>query len=144
LVSRAGTGFAFLEGTGFPAEVAVKDLRARQQPAWIVDIAEARSRPLVMPDHSVGVPQSGDVVLKPFIDHRTFKQLFRVETWETHDLLDGPFEHVRDALDAALEFGVTARLAVWLDYSDEPDSHHLDSVPLYLSDTTAAERRTVA
>lgn len=76
----------------------MSDLRARKQPAWIIDIAEARSRPLIMPDHSAVVPQSGDVVLKPFIDHRTFKQLFRVET----------------------------------------------SVPLYFSDTTAAERRTVA
>ena len=122
----------------------MSDLRARKQPAWIIDIAEARSRPLILPDQSAVVPQNGDVVLKPFIDHRTFKQLFRVETWQTHDLLDGPFEHVRDALDAALEFGVTTRLAVWLDYSDDPDAHHLDSVPLYFSDTTAAERRTVA
>jgi hypothetical protein len=39
---------------------------------------------------------------------------------------------------------VTARLAVWLDYSDDPDSHQLDLVPLYFSDTTAAEQRTVA
>ena len=122
----------------------MKGLMAQEQPAWIIDINEARSRPLIMPEHSAAVPQSGDVVLKPFIDGRTFKQLFRVETWDTHDLLDGPFEHVRDALDAALEFGVTARLAVWLDYSDDVDSHHLDLVPLYFSDTTLAEQRTVA
>jgi hypothetical protein len=84
-------------------------------------------------------PRPGDVVLKPFIDRHNYKQLFRVETWNTHDLLDGPFEHVREAMEAAFEFGVTARLAVWLDYSDDPTAHELDAMPLYVSDKPAPD-----
>jgi hypothetical protein len=104
-------------------------------PAWVREIAHDRARPLVPSvEHTSLVPQSGDIVLKPFIEDRTYKQLFRVETWNTHDLLDGPFEHVREALACAFEFGVTSRLAVWLDYSDAPSAHDLDEVPLYFCD----------
>jgi hypothetical protein len=39
---------------------------------------------------------------------------------------------------------VTSRLAVWLDYSDDPHSHDLDAVPLYYSETTAADTKSVA
>lgn len=116
----------------------------RTPPAWIREIAQERPRPLVSTEPAAVAPQQGDVVLKPFIEHRTYKQLFRVETWQTHDLLDGPFEHVRDAMDAALEFGATARLVVWLDYSDDPDAHELDDVPLYFSDLSASNSQSVA
>ena len=108
-------------------------------PSWLREIANDRPRPLVVPDEqSPIVPRTGDIVLKPFIDGRTFAQLFRVETWNTHDLLDGPFDSVRAAMECAFEFGVTSRLVVWLDYSDDPDGHDLDSVPLYYSDTAAS------
>lgn len=40
------------------------------------------------------------IVLKPFIDGRTYQQLFRLETCETHDLLDGPFEHIKRAMES--------------------------------------------
>ena len=83
-------------------------------------------------------------MLKPVIDQTSFQQLFRLETWQTHDLLDGPFEHVRAALEAAFEFGVTARLAVWLDYSDDPKAHDLDSTPLYFDDKSLAVSESVA
>ena len=110
----------------------------QQPPAWVREIAQERPRPLVVDDDQAHAgPLPGDVVLKPFIDGATFKQLFRVETWNTHDLLDGPFDSVRAAMECALEYGLTARLAVWLDYSDHPDTHDLDSVPLYLSDGAA-------
>ena len=108
------------------------------------EIAEDRARPIV-PANRVGCsPQPGDIVLKPFIDHHSYKQLFRVETWRTHDLLDGPFADVREAMECAFEFGVTARLAVWLDYSDDPAAHELDDVPLYFSDTTVLDSKSVA
>lgn len=117
---------------------------ARRPPAWIREIADERPRPLAVPSQSDITPQPGDVVLKPFIDDRTYRQLFRVETWQTHDLLDGPFHEVRQAMEAAFEFGVTARLAVWLDYSDTPEHHDLDPVPLYYSDTALADIQSVA
>jgi len=117
----------------------------RTPPAWIREIAEERPRPLVGASPSgLATPQAGDIVLKPFIDGRNYKQLFRLETWDTHDLLDGPFDDIKRALECALEFGVTSRLAVWLDYCDDPDSHDLDAVPLYYSDTVAADARSVA
>lgn len=109
-------------------------------PAWVRDVEQERPRPLAISSHPDVTPQPGDVVLKPFIDGRTYKQLFRVETWHTHDLLDGPFDDVRQAMEAAFEFGVTSRLAVWLDYSDDPESHDLDPVPLYYSDIALAAR----
>jgi hypothetical protein len=112
----------------------------RSRPAWVREIAQDRGRPLTADDqaHSL-VPQPGDIVLKPFIEQASFRQLFRLETWQTHDLLDGPFEHVREALEAAFEFGVTARLAVWLDYSDNPKLHDLDAVPLYFDDKSSSD-----
>jgi hypothetical protein len=114
-------------------------------PAWIRDIADERPRPLVgAAQAGSSSPQTGDIVLKPFIDGRTYQQLFRLETWDTHDLLDGPFDDIKRALESALEFGVTSRLAVWLDYSDDPHWHDLDAVPLYYSDTTAADAKSVA
>lgn len=114
-------------------------------PAWVREIAPERPRPLVgSVSVAATVPQVGDIVLKPFIDGRTYQQLFRLETWDTHDLLDGPFADVKPALEAALEFGLTSHLAVWLDYSDDPNCHDLDAVPLYCFDTTAADTRSVA
>jgi len=108
-------------------------------PAWVRDIADERPRPLVVSDDQSHVePRAGDIVLKPLIDDRTYRQLFRVETWHTHDLLDGPFESVRDAMACAFEFGATSRLAVWLDYSDHPNTHDLDAVPLYYADSAAS------
>jgi hypothetical protein len=108
-------------------------------PAWIGEIAQDRPRPLVMTEEVTHVvPKTGDIVLKPLIDGHTFKQLFRVETWNTHDLLDGPFESVHEALECAFEFGLTSRLAVWLDYSDDPNSHDLDVVPLYYAENSAS------
>ena len=114
------------------------------RPAWVREIAQDRPRPLASPDSCDVTPRAGDIVLKPFIADDTYKQLFRVETWATHDLLDGPFEHVREAMESAFEFGVTARLAVWLDYSDDPGSHDLDAVPLYFSDKAQSESQSVA
>ena len=113
-------------------------------PSWVREIAQERARPLVTSAAPAVTPSPGDMVLKPFIDRATYKQLFRLETWNTHDLLDGPFENVRDAMDCAFEFGATARLVVWLDYSDEPASHELDSVPLYCSDLSAFDSKSVA
>jgi hypothetical protein len=116
----------------------------RTPPAWLREIAQERPRPLVSAEPTTVQPQEGDMVLKPFIDGRTYQQLFRLETWQTHDLLDGPFDSVRDAMDSALEFGKTARLVVWLDYSDHPAEHELDGVPLYRSDLSASDSRSVA
>jgi hypothetical protein len=117
----------------------------RTPPAWIREIANDRPRPLVLQSDSVrATPQSGDVVLKPFIDGQTYKQLFRVETWNTHDLLDGPFDDVRAAMSSAFEFGQTSRLAVWLDYSDSPAFHDLDPVPLHYCDHTNSNSESVA
>ena len=114
-------------------------------PAWIRDIADERPRPLVGGAIAeLSAPQAGDIVLKPLIDVRTYQQLFRLETWGTHDLLDGPFDDIKRALESAFEFGVTSRLAVWLDYSDDPGWHDLDAVPLYYADTTAADAKSVA
>ena len=114
-------------------------------PAWIRDIADDRPRPLVGASRpGLTTPQAGDIVLKPFFDGTGCKQLFRLETWQTHALLDGPFDDVKRALECAFEFGVTSRLAVWLDYSDDPDVHDHDALPLYYSDTTAADTRSVA
>jgi hypothetical protein len=113
----------------------------RTPPSWVREIAHDRPRPLtVQDDKSAVVPRAGDIVLKPFIDGETYAQLFRVETWNTHDLLDGPFHSVRDAMECAFEFGATSRLVVWLDYSDDPTSHDLDSVPLYYSDASASSQ----
>jgi hypothetical protein len=122
----------------------MKDWGRTTPPAWVRTLAAQHARPLVSTDQAALVPLPGDLVLKPFIDSRTYNQLFRIETWETHDLLDGPFHDVRDAMEAALELGVTARLVVWLDYSDDPASHDLDHVPLYFADHSAAATRTVA
>ena len=122
----------------------MKDWRWKKPPAWVHEIATAHARPLVTLEQQPPEPQEGDLVLKPFIDSRTYKQLFRVETWQTHDLLDGPFAHVQDAMEAALELGVIARLVVWLDYSDDPASHDLDQVPLYAADLSVKSARTVA
>lgn len=114
---------------------------ARPPPSWIREIVDERPRPLVGASVSgLTTPQTGDIVLKPFIDGRNYKQIFRLETWDTHDLLDGPFDDIKRALDCALELGLTSRLAVWLDYCDDPASHDLDEVPLYYSDITAAAR----
>lgn len=114
-------------------------------PSWIRDIADERPRPLVGANGpGLVAPQTGDVVLKPFIDGKNYRQVFRLETWQTHDLLDGPFDDVKQAMEYALELGVTTRLVVWLDYSDDPDSHDLDAVPLYYSDTTGADARSAA
>ena len=103
-------------------------------PQWLREIAQDRARPLVNAEPVHGAPRTGDVVLKPCVDRQNYKQLFRVETWNTHDLLDGPFDQIRQAMEAAFEFGATARLTVWLDYSDDPEAHELDGVPLYVSD----------
>ena len=111
-------------------------------PPWVREIAQDRARPMVTAEPVEAGPDSGDVVLKPCIQHH--RQLFRVETWETHDHLDGPFDHVRDAMEAALEFGLTARLTVWLDYSDDPARHDLDPVPLYISDVLASDSSSAA
>ncbi len=116
----------------------------RTPPTWVREIAQDRPRPLVAARPPEIVPTPGDVVLKPFIDHASYKQLFRLETWDTHDLLDGPFDDVHCALECALEFGMTSRLAVWLDYSDHPNSHELDSVPLYYHDTSWSDSKSVA
>jgi hypothetical protein len=117
----------------------------RTPPSWVREIAEERPRPLVaLAPSGLTSPQTGDIVLKPFIDGKSYQQLFRLETWDTHGLLDGPFDDIKRALEAALEFGVTSRLAVWLDYSDDPHSHDLDAVPLYYSETTAADTKSVA
>jgi hypothetical protein len=94
---------------------------------------------LVIPEQAEVSPQPGDIVLKPFIDGKTYKQHFRVETWNTHDLLDGPFDDIRTAMNAAFELSATSRLAVWLDYSDHPDVHELDNVPLYYSDPLSSQ-----
>lgn len=112
---------------------------------WVRQIAAdaPRALPVLAPAPSKA-PREGDIVLKPFIDRETYKQLFRVETWTTHDLLDGPFDDVRRAMECAFEFGVTSRLAVWLDYSDDPESHTLDPVPLYYSDITEANSTSIA
>lgn len=112
-------------------------------PPWVREIAQDRARPMVNAEAVDAVPRPGDVVLKPFIDRANYKQLFRVETWNTHDLLEGPFEHVRLAMEAAFELGVTARLAVWLDYSDDAGTHDLDPVPLYTSDNPSADYSAV-
>jgi hypothetical protein len=111
-------------------------------PSWSREIASERPRHLITATHSASEPQAGDVVLKPFIDSRSHHQRFRVETWNTHDFLDGPFDHLRQAMDAAFELGATARLAVWLDYSHHPDAHELDPIPLYLG--AAVSRSDVA
>jgi len=116
----------------------------RTPPSWVREIAQDRPRPLVAAQPLEILPMRGDIVLKPFIDHGSYRQLFRLETWETHDLLDGPFDDVHRALESALEFGVTSRLAVWLDYSDHPGSHELDTVPLYSHDTTCSDSKSVA
>jgi hypothetical protein len=107
------------------------------------EIANERPRASTAADSSAAEPHDGDIVLKPFIDHRSYKQLFRLETWQTHDLLDGPFSGVREAMEAAFEFGVTSRLAVWLDYSDDPAAHDLDPVPLFYGDGSAAGSTSV-
>jgi hypothetical protein len=123
----------------------MKNWGGRTPPAWIREIAEERPRPLVaLTPPDLKSPQAGDIVLKPFIDGKSYQQLFRLETWDTHGLLDGPFDDIKRALESALEFGVTSRLVVWLDYSDDPHSHDLDAVPLYYSDTTAADTKSVA
>lgn len=109
---------------------------------WSSDSANNRARST--PDRSSAVPRTGDIVLKPFIEAGTYRQLFRVETWQTHDLLDGPFDDVRAAMDAAFEFGMTARLVVWLDYSDDPLSHDLDTLPLYFADNSAGASSSAA
>lgn len=107
----------------------------RTPPNWLREIANDRPRPLVVADDTPRVnPAIGDLVLKPLIDHKSYKQLFRLETLNTHALLDGPFDDIHHAMEAALELGVTARLSVWLDYSDCPESHDLDNIPLYYSD----------
>ena len=122
----------------------MKHWGGRIPPSWVREIAQDRPRPLVTVEAPALSPSDGDIVLKPFIDRNTFKQLFRLETWHTHALLDGPFENVHDALECAFEFGVTARLAVWLDYSDDPAAHELDDVPLYYSDLSAFDSKSVA
>jgi hypothetical protein len=111
-------------------------------PSWSREIAHDRPRHLMAVEHGSTTPQAGDVVLKPFIDSRTHQQRFRVETWNTHDLLDGPFHHLREAIDVAFELGATARLTVWLDYSHHPDAHELDRVPLCVG--TSVSRSDVA
>jgi hypothetical protein len=104
-------------------------------PKWLNEIADDRPRPLVVADDNPTVsPAAGDIVLKPYIDVQTYRQRFRVETWNTHALLDGPFDDAHEALELAFELGATAHLTVWLDYSDDPAAHDLDSVPLYSSD----------
>jgi hypothetical protein len=104
-------------------------------PAWIREIANDRPRPLVIDVDEPGVtPAAGDIVLKPLVDSDTYRQFFRVETWNTHDLLDGPFDDIHRALDSAFEFGAIAHLNVWLDYSNDSTSHDLDKVPLFESD----------
>jgi hypothetical protein len=130
-------------GTHFVTPGQVRQWGGGAPPPWIREIAQDRARPLVNAEPVSAVPGPGDVVLKPCIDHANYKQLFRVETWNTHDLLEGPFENVRVAMDAAFEFGATARLAVWLDYSDDPSTHELDAVPLYIADNrTITANRT--
>lgn len=113
-------------------------------PPWLAEVAEERPRPLVSTTDPGITPAEGDIVVKPVLDSEAHRQRFHVETWETHDVLDGPFDHVRDAMSAALELGVTSRLAVWLDYSDDPGVHDLDPVPLYRSDATAGDSSSVA
>lgn len=117
----------------------------RTPPSWVREIAFDRPHPLVFSSEITELqPRAGDIVLKPYIDGRTYSQLFRVETWNTHDLLDGPFEDAREAMQCAFEFGQTSRLAVWLDYSDAPTFHDLDPVPLYFSDRRKSDSDSVA
>ena len=117
----------------------------RHTARWVRQVAGGNLRAIARPrSASSTMPRAGDIVLKPFIDGRTFNQLFRVETWSTHDVLDGPFDDVRRAMECAFEFGVTSRLAVWLDYSDDPDSHTLDPVPLYHADASRGDVESIA
>jgi hypothetical protein len=110
----------------------------RQPPAWLHEIANDRPRPLVVVHDEPGLaPTRGDIVLKPVLDSRGDTHCFRLETWNTHDLLDGPFDNAHDALESAFELGATSHLTVWLDYSNDPHAHDLDNVPLYRSDPTA-------
>src|SRR5688572_11613861 len=95
------------------------------RPRWAREIADDHTWQKTRysePEATIPTPQPGDVVIKPGFDSATMKQLFRVETWQTHALLDGPFHHIRQALDAALEVGVTARLSVWIDFSEDPQA----------------------
>jgi hypothetical protein len=133
-----------LGGTCFVTLLCVRYWGGGAPPPWVREIAQDRARPMVNAESVDVAPRPGDVVLKPCIDHHNYRQLFRVETWNTHDLLDGPFDQVREAMEAAFEFGVTARLAVWLDYSDDPGAHELDPVPLYNSDAPTANPFSVA
>jgi hypothetical protein len=106
-------------------------------PAWLREIASDRPRPLVIATDEPGVtPTAGDIVLKPWVDVQSYRQRFRVESWNTHDLLDGPFDDPHQALEAAFELGATSHLSVWLDYSDDSGSHDLDTVPIYVSESS--------
>ena len=112
-------------------------------PPWVQEIASERARPLVSASEpSLLTPRPGDIVLKPVIDRHNYRQLFRVETWETHALLEGPFDNVREAMECAYELAATSHLSVWLDYSDNPDSHDLDDVPLYEAEKSAEPSST--
>jgi hypothetical protein len=103
-------------------------------PEWLREIANDRPRPLVVADDEPGItPNPGDIVLKPVLDAESYRHCFRLETWNTHDLLEGPFHDAHQALESALELGPTSQLTVWLDYSNDPHAHDLDNVPLYCS-----------
>jgi hypothetical protein len=132
-MERRGTAFAFTQAGGSPVTAIPMDMKfwgGKTPPSWSREIANDRPRQLLAAEYASTTPQTGDVVLKPFIGSRTHQQRFRVETWNTHDLLDGPFNNLRQAMDAAFELGATARLTVWLDYSHHPEAHELDRIPL--------------
>ena len=106
-------------------------------PAWLREIANDRPRPLVIVSDEPSLePSAGDIVLKPCVDGQCYRLRFRVETWNTHDLLDGPFDDPHQALQTAFELGATSHLSVWLDYSDDPHAHDLDTVPIYISESS--------
>lgn len=113
-------------------------------PAWLRDVAHELPTPNVRFDQPLLEPQPGDIVVKPIIERHAHARRFRVETWDTHDLLDGPFLDVDAARAAALELAVIGHLVVWLDESDEAGAHQLDPAPLYRADPGAAPARSVA
>lgn len=109
-------------------------------PAWLRDVAHELPTPRVTLAQPAPEPQPGDIVVKPVIERPSHQRRFRVETWDTHDLLDGPFPDADEAKDAALELAVTGHLVVWLDDSEDAHAHQLDPVPLYRADPAAFAR----
>ncbi len=118
--------------------------RGRIPPAWLREVAHELPTPRVTLTEPILEPQPGDIVVKPVIERHSHARRFRVETWDTHDLLGGPFLNVDEAREAALELAVIGHLVVWLDESDEAGAHTLEPAPLYRADPAAARTRSVA